>query len=91
MTTPTLRPTEGIDDYSVVADGVEIGRIFLSRLKPDRPWFWCILSFGGAYAPEDMGFATDLDGAETALRARWVECVEAGREASPEKRDLDSR
>ena len=31
------------DDYNVLADGLVVGRIFVSPIAPkDAPWFWCL-------------------------------------------------
>ncbi len=57
--------TENPDDYAVVIDGPQVGRIFRSY---DQTWKWALQSPTGA-----IGYAGSLDEAKEALKQRWFE------------------
>lgn len=70
----TLKPSGlgGADDYLVLEDGKEIGRIYRSTAAPagSPSWFW-----GNLRVPNipgrDRGWTVDLEAAKVAFRASW--------------------
>jgi hypothetical protein len=62
--------TWGPDDYDVIQDGRDIGRIFKPRAgAPDgTPWMWTIT---GAIVTPSHGFCASLDEAKAEFAKAW--------------------
>lgn len=65
----TRIPGAGEDDWSVLLDGREIGRIYRAPNRAGDPWFWGLNRFPSSAA--NSGFAPSLDEAKARFKARW--------------------
>ena len=60
------------NDYNVLADGLVVGRIFVSPIAPkDAPWFWC-LRYGYYWGQTPThGTAATREAAMAAFAKSW--------------------
>jgi hypothetical protein len=65
--------TWGPDDYDVIHDGRDIGRIFKPKagVPPDHPWMWTITGAVVMPALPSHGFCASLDEAKAKFAETW--------------------
>ena len=62
------------DDYEVLADGVVVGRIFVSLVAPkDAPWFWCLTHGHHRVRAPTHGTAATCEAAMAEFAKSWAQ------------------
>jgi hypothetical protein len=65
-----IRPN--LEDFDVLADGVVVGRIFLSPAAPqDRPWMWASGHNGDSVNRAAHGYEPTREAAMAAFAKSW--------------------